>query len=59
MEGRDYEYTSFHHQGNWNAEHCKGGRIKWGILDKDGGYDEMCWLIATKGSTQHQPASQC
>jgi hypothetical protein len=34
MEGRDYKYTSLHHQHNWNAEHCKGGRIKWESLTK-------------------------
>jgi hypothetical protein len=29
------------------------------VLDKGVGYDEVCLLVATEGSTEHEPAGQC
>ena len=50
MDGTDCKYIRFHHQDNWNAEHCKGGRIKRKSLTKTADMMQCAGLLRLKAA---------
>jgi len=55
MHGMVYKYTSCHHQDNWNAEHCRGGRIKRKSLTKTSDMMQCAGLLRLKAAHNTSP----
>jgi len=55
MHEWDYKYISFHHQDNWNAELCKGGRIKRKCLTKTSDMMKCAGLFRLKAVHSTRP----